>query len=161
MAKSPYDLKIDIDISGIEGALQGLEKALKKRVHVGVLNAKTYDNGVTTAEVAAWNEGNGFFNGNTPQRSVIGLPLDLYREEIIDAGIDVIRKEGLTAKSVNNALKEIGKTARDAIISAFDDSADGHWEDNAEETILRKGVNFPMVNTGTLASNIEWEVVDG
>ena len=161
MSNSPYETKIKIDISGFENKLKNIQKTLKKRVRVGVLHAETYDNGATTADVAAWNEGDGDIGDNTPQRSVIGLPLELYRDEIIDAGKDVISKEGLTAKGVNKALKEIGKTARDAIISAFDDSAGGRWPDNAESTILRKGFNFPMVETGTLVSNIEWEVVNG
>lgn len=161
MSNSPYETKIKIDISGFENKLRNIQKTLKKRVRVGVLHAETYDNGATTADVAAWNEGNGSIGENAPQRSVIGLPLELYRKEIIEAGKDVIRKEGLTETSVKKALKEIGKTARDAIITAFDNRAEGEWAENAQSTVKRKGFNRPMVDTGTLVSNIEWEVVDG
>lgn len=161
MSNSPYETKIKIDISGFENKLKNIQKTLKKRVRVGVLHAETYDNGATTADVASWNEGDGDIRDNTPQRSVIGLPLELYREEIIEAGKDVLRKEGLTERGVKKALKEIGKTARDAIVSAFDNSADGKWAENAPSTVKRKGFNRPMVETGTLASNIEWEVIDG
>lgn len=161
MSSSPYEINIKIEISCFENKLKNIQKALKKRVRVGVLNAETYDNGATTAQIAAWNEGNGMIGESTPQRSVIGLPLELYREEIIDSGKSVISKEGLTANGVKKALKEIGKTARDAIISAFDNRAEGEWSENAPSTVKRKGFNFPMVETGTLVSNIEWEVVDG
>lgn len=161
MSKSPYETKIKIDISGFENKLKNIQKTLKKRVRVGVLHSETYDNGATTADVAYWNEGDGDIRDNTPQRSVIGLPLELYRDEIIDAGKDVVKKEGLSSQSIKKALNAIGETARDAIIAAFDNRADGNWAENAPSTIKRKGSDRPMIDTGTLASNIEWEVVNG
>lgn len=164
MANSPYSLDIKIDATGFENRLKSIKKALNKRVRVGILHAESEENGATTAEIASWNEGDGFFGANdTPQRSVIGLPLSesMYREDIIDAGLDVLEKEGVTAKGVKKALKAIGETAHWAILSAFDSSANGQWAKNSKETLKKKIGEKPMIDTGTLVSNIEWEVVDG
>lgn len=172
MAESPYKIAIKIDDTGFERKLKNIQNALKKKVRVGILHAETYENGSTTADVASWNEieGNGetvdvkaqeTFNHGTPKRSVIKVPLKLYEKEIYEAGKDVIKKEGLSSQSIKNALNAVGETARDAIIAAFDNSADGNWAENKPSTIKRKGSDKPMIHTGTLASNIEWEVVNG
>lgn len=164
MASSPYSLNIKIDATGFENRLKNIKKALNKRVRVGILHAESEENGATTAEIAKWNEGDGFFGANdTPQRSVIGLPLSesMYREDIIGAGIDVLEKEGVTEKGVKKALKAIGEMAHWAILSAFDSSANGQWAQNSKETLKKKIGDKPMIDTGTLVSNIDWEVVDG
>lgn len=164
MTQSPYETKIKIDATGFETRLKDIKKALNKRVRVGILHADTEENGATTAQIASWNEGDRVFGANaTPQRSVIGLPLseNMYREDIIDSGLDVLKTEGLTEKGVKKALNAIGETAHWAIISSFDNSAKGQWAPNAKSTLRRKIGDKPMIDTGTLVSNIDWEVVDG
>ena len=124
-------------------------------VQVGFFNGATYPGrtGVTVAQVALWNE-YGFNNG--PERPFIRTA---FRKTANN--ITLIRQLGRRVLAgdltMDAALNLLGKEAVKVLKQSIADF--GGAGGNAEATILSKGFDRPLLNTGLMYENVMFEKV--
>lgn len=138
-----------------------LEYAATHSVYVGLPKEKVggqiYGDGMTILSVGAIHE-YGAPEANIPQRSFLRAPFTQRAAEL-QARIALefqAAKDG--KRTAAQALDRVGIAAMNISRSAFRSRGDGQWPALQPETIRRKGVATPLVDSGTLLGSINYVV---
>ena len=130
-----------------------LKELGKKKVYVGFLakDGKAYEDGLTVAQVAAWNE---FGTSDMPSRPFMRQTLsenqDKIKQLFDDAGKAVVK--GAKADEVYNKIGVVAKAMmQDQIVN-------GKYKPNAPSTIRKKGSDRPLIDTGQMRQSVNYEI---
>jgi hypothetical protein len=101
----------------------------------------------------------GSMSRNIPRRSFLEMPLEVRQTVLIQAlGKQGIKKD-IEAGKIKSVYAKLGVVAEEIIQDAFSSGGFGHWLDNADSTISRKGSDDPLIDKGELRRSITSEVV--
>jgi hypothetical protein len=125
-------------------------------VKVGVFGEKanaSAGDGVTVGEVAVYNE---FGTQHIPPRPFVSGWID-ENQSALNRMLDGMAREILLGRgdSTEESLKRLGEHVKNGIIARIQA---GISPSNAESTVMRKGHNLPLVDTGRLKDSIDYEV---
>ena len=128
-------------------------------VEVGILGSKkAKDDEVTVAYYGSVHEF-GDPEQKIPMRSWLREPLKVRFPKYLEEHLADIVKYIMEGRK-EEALENFGQEARNICIDAFKThGVDGEWAPNSEETIARKGVDNPLIDTGNLRQSIDYKVV--
>lgn len=142
---------------------RNLEELAALQVNVGFNdNSKTYKvkakgkqnkvDGVSVAQVAAWNE---FGTEHSPSRPFMRQTLKDQREEITKFARN--RAKGVVngSMSAKMALNGIGSYVKGRIQAEI---RDGEFEPNAPSTVAHKGSSKPLIDTGRMRKSIVYVI---
>ncbi len=147
---------------------KALKDAERGRVKVGVLGDKTTREGSagggdTNAEIGAKMEfgfvqDKGPWKGfKIPARSFLRFPLLTFAKNV-PAQFKADAVKLLLSARIDLLLKRIGVLAVKAIDYAFQTRGMGMWKANSPVTILLKGSDAPLIDTGQLRRSISYQV---
>lgn len=141
--KDISDYRVAVGVQGPEG---------KKRAPVR--NGRRRRGGATVATVAAYSE---FGTATEPARPFLRSTLATKRGEIITEATDAVALFLVRGIPATEALKIIGRHVAGLVRQRLD--ATRSWAAaNAPSTVERKGFDWPLHDTGTLAKSISWTV---
>ena len=128
-------------------------------VEVGILGSKkTKDDEITVAEYGRLHEF-GDPSQKIPMRSWLREPLRVRFPKYLEEHLADIVKYIMEGRK-EETLENLGQEARNICIEAFKThGVNGEWAPNSKETIARKGVNNPLIDTGELRRSIDYKVV--
>lgn len=145
--------------NGYDAITKALEELVTMNVKVGVFGDKgsaAHTSGLTVAEIAAQHE----LGIDVPQRSWLGAYIDQNSSKLLDllenAIIAFLKSKG--KKSLEDSLKQIGLFAVGEIQERISSSIP---PPNAPMTVLRKGSDTTLIDTGQFRSSIASELVKG
>jgi hypothetical protein len=155
----------------ITGKLEYLEKferamrdAESMSVKVGIFGQKNgRSDGETNADIGYKQEfgfiiSEGPFKGaRVPSRSFLRYPLSVMREELASEATSLILL--LRQLKVAEMFKRLGVLGVKTITRAFSTRGFGTWQENSPATILLKGSDTPLIDTGALRRSIAYEVM--
>lgn len=121
-------------------------------VNVGWFEDQTYEDGLTIAKVARWNEFG--TKAGIPQRPFMRRTMMKHEKEWIETLKTIVQKEIDKDKNINidKALKKFGEIVKGDIQETI---LAGGFVKNAPATVKKKGFNMPLVDTGVMISSIQ------
>lgn len=130
-----------------------IKELTSKQINVG-FNEKSgsYEDGTTTAQVAAWNE---YGTEHSPARPFMRQTIEKNEKQItsfINAKAGAAIKSGGSAAEVLNAIGAYTKGRMQKEIR------DGDFTPNAPSTIARKGSSKPLIDTTHMRQNIVYVI---
>ena len=146
--------------------LENIDKAVadiaKIRVCVGIMGDKglrkeNKGEDLTNAEVGALQEFGSLKQG-IPRRSFLEDPLEDHKKNISDELMPWLIKYSMRGRSVEVMMK-LGVLCVGKVAEAFSTSGWGKWAPNADMTVILKGSDKPLIDTGQLAKSISYMVV--
>jgi hypothetical protein len=150
--------KLEDNLKQLRGYAQGLEKAKRARVAVGLPKEKVggeiYGDGMTIVQVGAIHE---YGEGSAPQRSFLRVPFQLKADEINDFVAKQFAKV-FDGQPVDKLLGLVGIKARNISVGAFTSQGYGTWPALDSSTVQAKGSSQPLIDTGTLRNSISYVV---
>lgn len=119
--------------------------------------ASTVESGMSMAEIGVIQEF-GSMTNNIPPRSFLRMPIEEKKRDLIRF-LAAPEVQGFIAKGdIKRAFKALGTEALGIVLDAFRTRGFGHWADNAQQTIDRKGSDSPLIDTGELRKAITFDV---
>lgn len=139
-----------------ERIFRELNKLSKLMVAIGFQHGEaTYENGADVCDVAAFNEfGTDHGTYHIPSRPFMRQSVDLNEDEItefLQKKVDEI----IGGKTAEQVLKEIGIFQKDLVQTEIEE---GDFEENKESTILRKGSDHPLIDTGLMLQSVNYQI---
>ncbi len=128
-----------------------LKKLAKMEVRVGFQGDETYDDGVSVAEIAAFNE---LGTSDTPARPFMKQSFEKHEKEL-QAACDQVNKAIIAGRSAEQALDVLGVTAKGIV---QEEIADGDFAPNAPSTVKKKGSDKPLIDTGHMRQSVNYVV---
>lgn len=130
-----------------------IEELTSKQINVG-FNEKSgsYEDGTTTAQVAAWNE---YGTEHSPARPFMRQTIENNEDRItkfVNAKAGAAIRSGGSAAEVLNAIGAYTKGRMQKEIR------DGEFEPNAPSTIARKGSSKPLIDSGRMRQSIVYVI---
>ena len=130
-----------------------IEELTSKQINVG-FNEKSgsYEDGTTTAQVAAWNE---YGTERSPARPFMRQTIENNEDKItkfVNAKAGAAIKSGGSAAKVLNAIGAYTKGRMQKEIR------DGEFEPNAPSTIARKGSSKPLIDSAHMRQNVVYTI---
>lgn len=140
-------------------ATRRLEKLTKemsdKCVEIGFNEQSgSYENGITMAQVAAWNE---FGTERSPSRPFMRQTIKDYQDDIMKFTTESLRSAAESHGDVKTVLNQVGSYTKGKMQKEI---RDGEWTPNAPSTIARKGSDKPLIDTGQMRQRIVYVVKD-
>lgn len=128
-------------------------------VEVGILGSKkAKDDEITVAGYGRLHEF-GDPSQKIPMRSWLREPLRVRFPKYLEEHLAHILKYIMEGRK-EEALENLGQEARNICIEAFKThGVNGEWAPNSKETIARKGVNNPLIDSGELRRSVDYKVV--
>ena len=124
----------------------------KKKVYVGFpAGGAAYDDGVTVAQVAAWNE---FGTSRMPARPFMHQTLSEHKDEIKQMFVDA----GKAAASGENAEKIYNQLGVKAKAMMQEQIVEGTFAPNAAYTIRKKGSDKPLIDSGLMRQSVTYVI---
>lgn len=141
--------------------IEVMEYAKNHRVSVGLpkekVGGKVYRDGMTIIQIGAIHE-YGAPAAGVPQRSFLRAPFTNNAARI-EARIQAEFSAAMDGRrSPADALARVGIEAMNISRSSFRTRGDGEWPDLKPATVRRKGVDTPLVDSGTLRGSINYVV---
>ena len=133
----------------IKAIMAKAEQNRGKKIKVGFFSASAYPDGTKTALVAAAQE---FGLAGLPERPFFRQAIAIIEKELPRQLRGIINPETMEISAGDAA--RIGRFAVDTIQARINDLTDPK---NAETTILRKGSDNPLVDTGELHDAVDYE----
>lgn len=134
--------------------LENLTKEIvKMRVEVGFNESSGgYEDGITTAQVAAWNE---YGTEHSPSRPFMRQTIKDHKGDIEKRAAVALRSAATNRGDVQTVLNQIG-----ACTKAYmqDEIRNGGWTPNAPSTIAKKGSSKPLIDSGHMRQSIVYEI---
>ena len=161
---SKIDIDFKLDDEEIKKAINELGKQISVKVGIlgsdGSKQVKNDDNElgkITMATLGAIHEF-GSPKVNIPSRSFIRMPLETkFKEELSkNKGF----KQALSELDITKLNNEAGLTATVVINDAFASGGFGEWAPLKPMTIMRKGSDKILIDTGDLRRSISYEVMN-
>lgn len=128
-----------------------LAKLAKSEVQVGFQSGETNEDGVSYAEIAAFNE---LGSSNTPPRPFMKQSFENHQDELQEA-CDKVNNTLANGGTVESALETLGVTAKGIIQQEI---VDGDFAPNAPSTIKAKGSDKPLIDTGRMRQSVNFVV---
>lgn len=130
-----------------------INELTSKQINVG-FNEQSggYEEGVTTAQVAAWNE---YGTEHIPARPFMRQTIENNEDKITKF---VNSKAGAALKGDGDAekvLNQIGSYVKGMMQKEI---RDGEFEPNAASTIARKGSEKPLIDTGHMRQSVVYTI---
>ena len=159
-------------MDSLENIRKSLEECKGYRAQVGIFGDKSARVGKakngrysTNADIGALMEfgfgiSSGPFKGtNVAPRSFLRMPIATHKKEIAEMMGNIVP---LLVKRVHGKIENIfarlGVAARKTVLQAFSTSGWGSWKENSPVTIILKGSDMPLIDTGSLRRSIVWRV---
>lgn len=161
---SKIDINFKLDDEEIKKAINELGKQISVKVGIlgsdGSKQVKDDDNElgkITMATLGAIHEF-GSPKVNIPARSFIRMPLETkFKEELSrNKGF----KQALSELDITKLNNEVGLTATVVINDAFESGGFGQWAPLKPMTIMMKGSDKILIDTGDLRRSISYEVMN-
>lgn len=125
----------------------------KMQVDVGFQEGATYENGISVAQVAAWNE---YGTTRMPARPFIRTTFSRDRDKIqnyLSAEVKKMIETGdIDAEATFNRIGAYSKSLVQKNIR------EGPWVPNAPSTIRKKGSSRPLIDTGQMRQSVQYVV---
>ena len=128
-------------------------------VEVGIIGSseKTDDGDVTVAYYGSVHEF-GYPPLNIPERSFLRKPLKVFMRRYMYKNCEKIIASFFRGEK-EKILHKLGIAAKNAVIKSFKTrGVYGEWPDLSDETIARKGVDTPLIDTGALRQSLDYRV---
>lgn len=135
----------------MEGKNKNSNKKKSKRV------ASDIESGMTMAEIGVIQEF-GSVTNNIPPRSFLRMPIEEKKRDLIRFLSSPTVRAVVSKGDVKRAFKMLGTEAVGVVLDAFRTRGFGHWADNKQQTIDRKGSDSPLIDTGELRKSITYDV---
>ena len=157
MSKKFQDGNLSLVFPDFKQVFKSLEDV--GHVEVGILGSKkTKDDEITVAKYGSIHEF-GDPENNIPMRSWLRQPLKESFPKYLQENLANIVKYIMEGRK-EEALENLGQEARNICIEAFKThGVNGEWAHNSKETIARKGVDNPLIDTGELRRSVDYKVV--
>lgn len=128
-------------------------------VEVGIIGdkVKTEDGDVSVAYYGAVHEF-GDPEHNIPMRSFLRKPLNAKLNKYLSKHFAKIVGEIFKGEK-EKVLHKIGLVAKNIVLNSFKTrGVNQEWPDLSDETVARKGVDTPLIDTGALRQSIDYKV---
>ena len=134
--------------------LRNLTKQMKdKEVRVGFDGSSgAYDDGVTIAMVAAWNE---YGTEHSPSRPFMRDTVRNGKEKIINHATNEAKKAIRGDGDINVLLNSIGAHTKGLMQQEI---RNGEFAPNAPSTIAKKGSSKPLIDTGRMRQSVVYVI---
>ena len=155
---------VELDISKMKNLVELLKGGMPG-IKVGIMGQKNKrkKGEPTNAEVGFENEF-GKMTGpvKIPARSFIRMPLMTHFYD------KLVSKKSLTKKEFEKAVKngkaddfarKVGLVAEETIQEAFATRGWGNWKENAPYTVMKKGSDSPLIDTGQMRRSITSKII--
>lgn len=142
---------------GMQKILKELRKLNRVFVKVGILSSAGTIDGVAVAQYATWNENGVAGKGKwkIPPRPFIKGWATTKSEEIKNTITKLYGQVASGQMSANTALNSLGVYAKSGIQAYI---RQGNFVPNSPVTIMLKGSSKPLIDTGTMRNNVNYEV---
>ena len=129
-----------------------LKKLAGLEVRVGFQEGGgSYEDGTTLVEVAAYNEYGG---SDRPARPFMKQSFENH-EDKLQLFCDQANRTISAGGTARAALEKLGVSVKGLV---QDEIVNGGFEPNAESTILRKGSEQPLIDTGFMRQSVNYEI---
>ena len=118
------------------------------------VSADGYDNGVTVAQVAAWNE---FGTSNIPARPFMRQSVENNSSIIVEMCKEMLKQVATGEKDSDEALRAIGAIQVGQIQNEI---SEGGFVENAPSTKKQKGSSAPLIDSGHMRQSVHYVVKD-
>lgn len=134
-----------------------LEKLTKEmtqmRVDVGFNESSgSYEEGVTLAQVAAWNE---YGTEHSPSRPFMRQTMKDHQDDITKVAAAALRDAAASRGDIQPVLNKIGAYTKSCMQKEI---RDGGWVANAPSTIAKKGSSRPLIDTGRMRQSVVYKI---
>jgi hypothetical protein len=153
--------KITAKLDKLEEVLRAIGGELEVRVGILGSNASAVhdeESDLTNSEVGLIQEFGSEKNG-IPPRSFLRMPIEQKQEAIVGVMSSKLVKGLVKSGNIKGVYDVLGEVAAGVVKEAFPTSGYGNWKPNARSTIRKKGSSRPLIDTGTLAGSITYDVV--
>ena len=135
-----------------ESLFEKLRGLGKRNVYVGFpAGSGGYEDGVTVAQVAAWNE---FGTRNMPSRPFMRDTVNLNKAEV-KRTFDEAAKAILNGSTEDRELEKIGVLAKAMMQKQI---TDGGYAPDAPSTVRKKGSSHPLIDTGQMRQSVNYVI---
>lgn len=128
-----------------------LEELVKLEVVVGFQNGQNYEDGVSLAEVAAWNE---FGDSKVPARPFMRQSFENHEKELQEA-CDNVNKQLIAGGNARQALEQVGVFLKGLVQTEI---VEGGFAPNSPSTIAMKGSDRPLIDSGYMRQSVNYLV---
>lgn len=131
-----------------------LEKLAKLEVQVGFQEGESSDDGISLAEIAAYNE---LGSSSIPARPFMRQSFENHGDEL-QAACDQVNVNLSNGSTAESALHELGVFVKGLVQSEI---VDGGFAPNSAYTIAQKGSDTPLIDTGRMRQSVNFVIKEG
>lgn len=131
-----------------------LEKLSKLSVQVGFQEGENNEQGMSIAEIAAFNE---FGSSSVPARPFMKQSFENHEQELQSA-CDRVNANLSNGGTTQSALEELGVFVKGLVQQEI---VDGGFAPNSPYTIAQKGSDTPLIDTGRMRQSVNFVIKEG
>lgn len=147
--------KCKLDITNLNKAIENLEKLKTHHAEIGVYGGVEPTTGSSLITVGSVHE---FGNDINPPRSFLRYPCTLYRDKIRQSYANALKANLYVANGWEKTLRAVCFEGEDIVQESFDTGGYGSWANLKAATIMKKGSNAILIQTGHLRNSITTKI---
>ncbi|MCX2708364.1 MULTISPECIES: hypothetical protein [unclassified Pseudomonas] len=142
-----------MDVKRLESLIKGLKAVDGSKVEIGFFEDSTYPNGTPVALVAAWNEYGTRFHPERPfmRETFTSKEVQALIQHRLKSVLAVALNGG---RGIQKLLADIGKQ----IEAQMKDKIEHYPGHNSLATIMRKGFDDPLKDTGKMLESVKFKI---
>lgn len=146
----PKQTEIKFDLKGLDNFNDDIANSYRARVGIlGSNAARSDESGIDNATLGVI-QMFGSLTKNIPPRDFLFMPIQTHARELLQVMSKSSVKKAIAAGDIKRVYDLLGAAALEFVLMAFETAGFGQWAPNAPKTIVKKGSDRPLIETGQL-----------